>query len=101
MHCVDMHLSLGSSLYYVSCFDSGVLLIQPFRLSQEEIENLNVAIITMEIELVMKNLTTKKIPETDDFTGELYQMFKEDSISIIHKFFKQTEEEETFLKLTL
>ena len=54
-----------------------------------------------EIELVMKNLTTKKIPETDDFTGELYQMFKEDSISIIHKFFKQTEEEETFLKLTL
>lgn len=49
----------------------------------------------------MKNLTTKKIPETDDFTGKLYQMFKEDSISIIHKFFKQIEEEETFLKLTL
>lgn len=34
-------------------------------------------------------------------TGELYQIFKEDSISIIYKFFKQIEEEETFLKLTL
>ena len=42
----------------------------------------------------MKNLTTKKIPEPDGFTGELYQTFKKESIPIIHKFFQQTEEEE-------
>ena len=65
MHCVDMHLSLVSPLFYVSCFDSRVLLIQPFRLSQEETENLNVAIITMGIELVMKKLPTTKSPGLD------------------------------------
>ena len=65
MYCVDMHLSLVSPLCYVSCFDSGVLLIQPSRVSQEEIENLNIAKITMEIELVMKKLPTIKSPGLD------------------------------------
>ena len=65
MHCVDMHLSLVSLLCYVSCFDSRVLLIQPSRLSQEETENLNVAIITMGIELAMKKLPTIKRPGLD------------------------------------
>lgn len=93
MHCVDMHLSLGSSLYYVSCFDSGVLLIQPSRLSQEEIENLNVAIITMEIELVMKKLPTIKSPGLDiSLLSSI--MLKEDEYQFILNSSKNVEKRE-------
>ena len=47
------------------------------KLKQEEIENLNRPITSMEIETVIKNLPTNKSPEPDGFTGELYQKFRE------------------------
>ena len=45
------------------------------KLNQEEIENLNRPITSIEIETVIKNLSTNKSPEPDGFTGEFYQKF--------------------------
>ena len=42
------------------------------KLNQEEIENLNRPITSMEIETVTKNLPTNKSPGPDGFTGEFY-----------------------------
>ena len=43
------------------------------KLNQEEIENLNRPITSMEIETVIKNLPTNKNPGPDGFPGEFYQ----------------------------
>ena len=43
------------------------------KLNQEEIENLNRPIRSTEIETVIRNLPTNKIPGPDGFTGEFCQ----------------------------
>ena len=43
------------------------------KLNQEEIENLNRPITSMEIETVIKNLPTNKSPGPDGFTGEFHK----------------------------
>ena len=43
------------------------------KLNQEEIENLNRPMMSMEIETVIKNLPTNKSPGPDGFIGEFYQ----------------------------
>ena len=43
------------------------------KLNQEEIENLNRRITSIEIETVIKNLPTNKSPGPDGFIGEFYQ----------------------------
>ena len=48
------------------------------KLRQEEIENLNRPITSMEIETVIRNLSTNKSPGPDGFTAELYQKFREE-----------------------
>ena len=40
------------------------------RLNQEEIENINRPITSIEIEIVTKNIPTNKSPAPDGFTGE-------------------------------
>ena len=53
------------------------------KLNQEEIENLNRPITDMEIETVIRNLTTNKSPGPDGFTAEFYQKFREELTRIL------------------
>ena len=46
------------------------------KLKQEEIENLGRPIISTEIETVIRNLPTNKIPGPYGFTAEFYQKFR-------------------------
>ena len=62
------------------------------RLNQEEIENINRPIISTEIETVIKNLLTNKNPETDGFTGQFYQTFREELTPILLKLFQNIAE---------
>ena len=55
------------------------------KLNQEEIENLNRPITSMEIKTVIKNLPTNKTPGPDGFTGEFYQKFREELIPFYAK----------------
>ena len=48
------------------------------KLNQEEIENLNRPITSMEIKTVIRNLPTNKSLGPDDFTAEFYQKFREE-----------------------
>ena len=61
-------------------------------LNQEEIENINRAITSTEIETVIKNLPTNKSPGPDGFTGEFYQPFREELTSILLKRFQNIAE---------
>ena len=62
------------------------------RLNQEEIENMNRAITSTEIETVIKNLPTNKSPGPDGFTGEFYQTIREELTPILLKLFQNIAE---------
>ena len=63
------------------------------KLNQEEIENINRPITSMEIETVTKNLPMNKSPGPGGFTGEFYQKFREELTSILLKLFQKIAEE--------
>ena len=59
------------------------------RLYQEELEIISKPIINTEIETVTKICQKKKKrPEPDGFTGEFYQVFREELMPILLKLFK-------------
>ena len=61
--------------------------------NQDEIENLNRPITSMEVEIVIKNLPTNKSSGSDGFTGEFYQKFREELTPIPLKLFQKITEE--------
>ena len=69
------------------------------KLNQEEKENHNRPITSMEIETVIKNLLKDKSPGPDGFTGEFYQVFREKLTPIFLKLvqkIKRKEHSQTF-----
>ena len=63
------------------------------KLNQEETENLNRSITSMEIETVVKNLPTNKSPGPNGFTDEFYQKIREELTPILLKLFQKIAEE--------
>ena len=75
------------------------------KLNQDEIENLNRPITSMEVETVIRNLPTNKSPGPDGFTAEFYQKFREELTPILLKLFQKIAEEgklpNTFYEATI
>ena len=62
------------------------------KLNQEQIVNLNIHIISTEIESVIKHLSKNKTPGPDGFTDKVYQKLREELTPILLKFFQKTAE---------
>ena len=59
------------------------------NLNQEEIENLDRPITSMEIKTVTKNLPTNKSPGPDGFTAAFYRKLREELTPILLKLFQK------------
>ena len=71
----------------------GVVEKNVLKLNQEEIEDLNRLITSMEIKTVIRNLPANKSPGPDGFTAEFYQKFREELTPILLKPFQKIAEE--------
>ena len=65
------------------------------RLNQEEIENINIPITSTEIKTVVKNLLTNESPGPDGFTGEFYQILREELTPALLKLFQTMQRRNT------
>ena len=63
------------------------------KLSQQGIDYLNRPITNIEIKTIIKHLTTNKSPESDGFTGEIYQKFRKELTPNLCKLFQKISEE--------
>ena len=71
----------------------GVVEKNVLKLNQEEIEDLNRLITSMEIKTVIRNLPANKSPGPDGFTAEFYQKFREEPTPILLELFRKIAEE--------
>ena len=62
------------------------------KLNQEEIENLNRPITSMEIETIIRNLPANKSSGPEGFTAEVYQKFREELTPVLLKVFQKIAE---------
>ena len=62
------------------------------KLNQEEIEDLNKPITSMELETVIRNLPANKSPGPNGFTAEFYQKFREELTPIVLKLIQKIAE---------
>jgi hypothetical protein len=65
------------------------------KLNQEDTYHLNRSIIQNEIEAAIKSVPKKKSPRPDGFSAKFCQIFREELIPILLKFFHELEREET------
>ena len=65
------------------------------RLNQEEIEIMNNPIAITEIEAAINSIPKNRSPGPDSFTGEFYQIFREELTPILLKLFQKIAEEGT------
>ena len=63
------------------------------KLNQEEIEDLNRPITSMDFKTVIRNLPENKSPGPDSFTAEFSQKFREELTRILLKLFHKIAEE--------
>src|SRR5574342_622153 len=63
------------------------------KLNQEEIENFNRPITSMEIETVIRKLPANKSSGPDSFTAEFYQKFRDELTPILFKLSQKIAEE--------
>ena len=70
------------------------------KVNQEEIENINRPITSLEIKTVIRNLLTNKSPGADVFIGESYQIFREDLTPILLKLFQKIAEEDKLIQMS-
>ena len=66
------------------------------KLNQEEIEDLNRPITSMEIKTVIRNLPANKSPGRGSFIAEFSQKFREELTPILLKLFQKIAEEANF-----
>ena len=75
------------------------------RLNQDEIEIMSNQITSTETEAVIKNLPKNKSAGPDGFTGEFYQIFREEIMLNLVKVFEKVAEEgilpHSFYKATI
>ena len=64
------------------------------KLNQEEIENLNRPITSMEIKTVIRNLPANKSPGPDGLTAEFYQKCREELTPMLLKLLQKIAEED-------
>ena len=66
------------------------------KLNQEEIENLNRPITSMEIETVIRNTPANESPGPEGFTAEFYQKIREEITPILLKFSRKLQRKVNF-----